>query len=149
MLVDYDKYCSRKFIIPIIIIVSSDRTIFLVIDSTNGGIGNATQVATVTRSGIMIITKRIFLLLFGFLTYSSTAKLYRGRIPRLTSDNCKCPAHETGRGDHDFGLFRSHYTDIDPTSWERGSNPRPPHQESRALPNELPPPPLPSKRDYT
>ena len=28
--------------------------------------------------------------LFGFLTSSSTTRLYRGRVPRLTSDNFRC-----------------------------------------------------------
>ena len=27
---------------------------------------------------------------FGFLTHSSASRLYRGRVPRLTSDNCTC-----------------------------------------------------------
>ena len=44
--------------------------------------------------------------LVGFLT-SSTTRLYRGRVPRLTSDNFTCcPTHETELGDHDFGLSR-------------------------------------------
>ena len=48
--------------------------------------------------------------------------------------------HETEWGDHDFCLSRSHYTDTDPTSRERGSNPGLPDQELRALPTELPHP---------
>ena len=59
----------------------------------------------------------------------------------------RAAAHETELRDHDFCLSRSHYTDTDPTSRDgrsqRESNPGPPHQESRALPTELPPPPPP------
>ena len=40
--------------------------------------------------------------LFGFLTSSSTTRLYRGWVPRLTPDNYTCS--------------RSHNTDMDPTS---------------------------------
>ena len=57
--------------------------------------------------------------LFGFLTSSSTTRLYRGRVPRLTSDNLCAVTHETERGNQDFCLSRSHYTDTDPTSRER------------------------------
>ena len=41
---------------------------------------------------------------------------------------------------HDFCLSPLHYSDTDPTSMERESNPEPLHQESRALPTELPRP---------
>ena len=51
--------------------------------------------------------------MFGFLTFSSSTKLYRGRVPRMKSDNFMCRHTETGRGDHEFHLSRSHYTDID------------------------------------
>ena len=47
------------------------------------------------------------------------------KTERLT--NLSVATHETELGDHDFCLSRSHYTDTDPT-----------HQESRALPTELP-----------
>ena len=50
----------------------------------------------------------------------------------------RAATHETELGDHDFCLSRSHYSYTDPTS--RESNPGPPHQESRALPTELPRP---------
>ena len=57
----------------------------------------------------------------------------------------RAATHETELADHDFCLSRSHYTDTDPTSRERTataeSNPGPTHQESRALPTELPRPP--------
>ena len=45
--------------------------------------------------------------------------------------------NETELGDQDFCLSRLHYS-----GWpQRESNLGPPHQESRALPTELPPPP--------
>ena len=57
--------------------------------------------------------------LFGFLTPSSGTTLYRRWVPRLTTDNFTCcNTHETERGDHDFCLGWSHYTDTDPTSRE-------------------------------
>ena len=34
--------------------------------------------------------RRRFVWLIGFLTSSSATRLYRGRVPRLTSDNFKC-----------------------------------------------------------
>ena len=60
--------------------------------------------------------------LFGFLTSSSTTRLYRGRAPRqrvLTI--LRAATLETELGDHDFCLIRSHYTDTDPTSRERAA----------------------------
>ena len=59
---------------------------------------------------------------FGFLTSSSTTRLYRGRAPRqerLTIS--RAATHETELGDHDFCLSRSHYTDTDPTCRERAA----------------------------
>ena len=54
--------------------------------------------------------------LFGFLTSSSTTRLYRGRAPRLERLTIlRAATHETELGDHDFCLSRSHYTDTDPT----------------------------------
>ena len=76
--------------------------------------------------------------LVGFLTSSSTTRLYRGKIPRLTSDNFTCCHTRDWAGDHDFCLSRSHYTDTNPTSRERESNPGSPHQESHAVPTESP-----------
>ena len=37
--------------------------------------------------------------LFGFSTSSSAARIYRGRIPRLTSDNFTCCLTEAEQGD--------------------------------------------------
>ena len=60
--------------------------------------------------------------LVGFLTSSSTTRLYRGRAPRQERLTILCAAtHETELGDHDFCLSRSHYTDTDPTSRERAA----------------------------
>ena len=61
--------------------------------------------------------------LVGFLMSSSTIRLYRGRVPRLTSDNfTRCHTWDRGPGgDHDFCLSRSHYTNTDPTSRERAT----------------------------
>ena len=52
--------------------------------------------------------------LFGFLTSSSTTRLYRGRAPRQERLTIlRAATHETELGDHDFCLSRSHYTDTD------------------------------------
>ena len=69
-----------------------------------------------------LILKALFVCLFGFLTSSSTTRLYRGRAPRqerLTIS--RAATHETELGDHDFCLSRSHYTDTDPTCRERAA----------------------------
>ena len=61
-------------------------------------------------------------LLFGFLTSSSTTRLYRGRAPRQERLTIlRAATHETELGDHDFCLSRSHYTDTDPTCRERAA----------------------------
>ena len=52
-----------------------------------------------------------FVCLVGFLTSSSTTRVYRGRVPRLTFDNLFAATHQTERGDLDFCLSWSHYTD--------------------------------------
>ena len=53
-----------------------------------------------------------FVCLFGFLTSSSTTRLYRGRAPRQERLTIlRAATHETELGDHDFCLSRSHYTD--------------------------------------
>ena len=64
----------------------------------------------------------VFVCLFGFLTSSSTTRLYRGRAPRQERLTIlRAATHETELGDHDFCLSRSHYTDTDPTSRERAA----------------------------
>ena len=64
----------------------------------------------------------VFVCLFGFLTSSSTTRLYRGRAPRQERLTIlRAATHETELGDHDFCLSRSHYTDTDPTCRERAA----------------------------
>ena len=93
-------------------------------------------------NGDLSSLSQLFVCLFGFLTSSSSTRLYRGRVPRLTSDNFTCCHTRDRAGDHDFCLSRSHYTDIDPTSRERaataGIEPRTSSPGARALPTELP-----------
>ena len=61
--------------------------------------------------------------MFGFLTSSSTTRLYRGRAPRQERLTIlRAATHETELGDHDFCLSRSHYTDTDPTCREPGTS---------------------------
>ena len=63
-----------------------------------------------------------FVCLFGFLTSSSTTRLYRGRAPRQERLTIlRAATHETELGDHDFCLSRSHYTVTDPTCRERAA----------------------------
>ena len=53
----------------------------------------------------------LFVCVFDFLTSSSTLWLYRGRVPRLTSDIIlQYTTHETERGDHQFCLNWLLYT---------------------------------------
>ena len=64
----------------------------------------------------------LFVCLFGFLTSSSTTRLYHGRAPRQERLTIlRAATHETELGDHDFCLSRSHYTDTDPTCRERAA----------------------------
>ena len=64
----------------------------------------------------------MFVCLVGFLTSSSTTRLYRGRAPRQERLTIlRAATHETELGDHDFCLSRSHYTDTDPTCRERAA----------------------------
>ena len=50
----------------------------------------------------------LFVCLFGFLTSSSTTRLYRGRAPRQERLTIlRAATHETELGDHDFCLSRS------------------------------------------
>ena len=67
-------------------------------------------------------TPNLIVCLFGFLTSSSTTRLYRGRAPRQERlAILRAATHETELGDHDFCLSRSHYTDTDPTCRERAA----------------------------
>ena len=64
----------------------------------------------------------LFVCLVGFLTSSSTTRLYRGRAPRQERLTIlRAATHETELGDYDFCLSRSHYTDTDPTCRERAA----------------------------
>ena len=64
----------------------------------------------------------LFVCLVGFLTSSSTTRLYRGRAPRQERLTIlRAATHETELGDHDFCLSRSHYTDTDPICRERAA----------------------------
>ena len=66
----------------------------------------------------MILDLHRLVWLVGFLTSSSTTRLYRGRAPRQSVWQFYM---QTELGDHDFYLSRSHYTDTDPTSRERAA----------------------------
>ena len=57
--------------------------------------------------------------LVALLISTSAIRLYCERAPTLTSDNFTCFHTETERGEHDFCLSRSHYSDTDPISRER------------------------------
>ena len=86
--------------------------------------------------------------LVGFLTSSSTTRLYRGRAPRQERLTIlRAATHETELGDHDFCFSRSHYTDSDPTSRERAATAEiEPGSSSPGVARstaELPPPPPP------
>ena len=68
------------------------------------------------------VTNFLFVCLFGFLTSSSTTRLYRGRAPRQERLTIlRAATHETELGDHDFCLSRSHYKDTDPNCRERAA----------------------------
>ena len=89
-----------------------------------------------------------FVWLVGFLTSSSTTRLYRGRAPRQERLTIlRAATHETELGDHDFCLSRSHYTDTDPTCRERaataGIEPGTSSPGVARSTAELPPPPPP------
>ena len=87
----------------------------------------------------------LFVCLLGFLTSSSTTTLYRGRVPRLTSDKCMC-CHTRDRAGRPMTSVSAGPIILTPTQPvgsgrpQRGSNPGPPHQESCALPTKLPRP---------
>ena len=90
--------------------------------------------------------------MFGFLTSSSTTRLYRGRAPRQSVSQFHVLPHMRQCWETMTSFSAGHII-LTPTqpvgsgggggggSAQRGSNPGPPHQESRALPTELPRPP--------
>ena len=90
----------------------------------------------------------LFVCLFGFLTSSSTTRLYRGRAPRQSVWQFYVLPHMRQSWETMTSVSAGHIilTPTQPVGSgrpQRGSNPGPPHQESRALPTELPRPPPP------
>ena len=61
----------------------------------------------------------LFVWSFGFSTSSSATKLSCRQVLRPTSDIFMCCHNKSERGDHQFCLRRSHYTDTDPTTMEQ------------------------------
>ena len=107
-----------------------------------------TSVAQFAKHPVFNSSVCLFVCLFGFLTSSSTTRLYRGRAPRQERLTIlRAATHETGLGDHDFCLSRSHYTDTDPTCRERaataGIEPGTSSPGVARSTAELPPPPPP------
>ena len=112
-------------------------------------LSHGSQVPRLASDKFYVLSHRdraLFVCLFGFLTSSSTTRLYRGRAPRqerLTM--LRAATHETELGDHDFCLSRSHYTDTDPTCRERaataGIEPGTSSPGVARSTAELPPPP--------
>ena len=71
--------------------------------------------------------------LVALLMSTSAIRLYCERVPRMMSDNFTCCHTETERVSAGHIILTP--TQSVESGWpERGSNPRPPHQESRALP---------------
>ena len=84
--------------------------------------------------------------LVGCLRSSSTTKLYRGRVPRLTSANFYVLSNTRQSGEIMTSVSATHIilSSTQPVGSgrpQRGSNPGSLHQESRALPTELSPSP--------
>ena len=91
-------------------------------------------------------------LLFSFLTSSSTTRLYRGQAPRQSVWQFYVLPHMTQSWETITSISAGHIiqTPTQPVGSgrpQRESNPVPPHQESRALPTELPRPPIISTAD--
>ena len=83
--------------------------------------------------------------LVGFLTSSSTTRLYRGRAPRQSVRQFYVLPHMRQSWETMTSVSAGHIilTPTQPVGSgrpQRESNPGPPHQESRALPTELPRP---------
>ena len=76
--------------------------------------------------------------LFGFLTSSSITRLYRGRVPRLTPDTRQ--SGETLTSVSAGHIILAPTQPVGSARPQRGSNPGPPHEESRTLLTELPRP---------
>ena len=85
--------------------------------------------------------------LFGFFTSSSTTRLYRGRAPRQSVWQFYVLPHMRQSWETMTSVSAGHIilTATQPVGSgrpQRGSNPGPPHQESRALPTDPPRPPF-------
>ena len=95
-----------------------------------------------TTPASFYIAACLLVCLRGFITSSFRARLYRGRVPRLTSDNIKVLPQTRQSGETMTSVSADHIilTPIQPVGCGRpqwGSNPGPPHQESHSLPNKL------------
>ena len=82
--------------------------------------------------------------LVGFLTSSSTTRLYRGWVPRQSVWQFYVRPHMRQRGETNTSVSGGHIIlaltqPVGSGRPQRESNPEPPHQESRALPTKLPP----------
>ena len=91
--------------------------------------------------------KLSFVCLFGFLTSSSTTRLYRGRAPRQSVWQFYVLPHMRQSWETMSSISAGHIilTPTQPVGSgrpQRGSNPGPPDQESRAVPTELPRTPI-------
>ena len=94
-----------------------------------------------------------FVCLVGFLTSSSTTRLYRGRAPRQSVWQFYVLPHTRQSWETMTSVSASHIILTPTQPVERGrpqreSNPGPPHQESRAPPTELPRPPFTGNREW-
>ena len=89
----------------------------------------------------------LFVCLVGFLTSSSTTRLYRGRAPRQSLWQFYVLPHMRQSWETMTSISAGHII-LTPTQpvgsgrQQRGSNPGPPDQESRALQSELPRAPI-------
>ena len=101
-------------------IVSRQHSAQVLVGCRGNSLRNSTQFLILTSSWQIRRERKVCL--FGFLTSSSTTRLYRGRAPRQERLTIlRAATHETELGDHDFCLSRSHYTDTDPTCRERAA----------------------------
>ena len=99
-----------------------------------------------SQNGIDSRIEDLFVCLFGFLTSSSTTRLYRGRAPRQERLQFYVLPHMRQSWETMTSVSAGHIiqTPTQPVGSgrpQRESNPGPPHQESRALPQSYPPPP--------
>ena len=95
---------------------------------------------------VLAVFFALFVCLVGFLTSSSTTRLYCGRAPRQSVWQFYVLPHMRQSWETMTSVSAGHIilTPTQPVGSgrpQRGSNPGPAHQESRALPTELPRPP--------